>query len=54
MKIVGVPGVTERANEWGPFELPAAHVFKITNGKIDEIEAIGYFSEQTGLTTGWE
>ena len=49
-----VPGVTERANEWGPFDLPAAHVYKIRNGKIHEIEAIGYFSEETGLKTGWE
>ncbi len=54
MKIKGVPGITERPNEWGPFELPAAHVFKIRNGKIYEIEAIGYFSEGTGLTNGWE
>ncbi len=54
MEIKGVPGVTERANEWGPFELPAAHIFKIRNGKINEIEAIGYFSEQTGLTSGWD
>ncbi|MBN2419080.1 MAG: hypothetical protein JXL81_06815, partial [Deltaproteobacteria bacterium] len=54
MKITGVPGVTEFANEWGPFELPAAHIFKIRNGKIYEIEAIGYFYPETGLTTGWE
>jgi hypothetical protein len=54
MKIIGVPGVTELANDYGPFELPAAHVFKIRNGKIYEIEAIGYFSEGTGLTTGWD
>jgi hypothetical protein len=54
MKIVGVPGVTEVENEWGPFDLPAAHIYKIRNGKIYEIEAIGYFSEETGLTTGWE
>jgi hypothetical protein len=54
MKIIGVPGITERANEWGPFELPAAHIFKIRNGKIYEIEAIGYFSEGTGLTNGWQ
>jgi hypothetical protein len=54
MKIIGVPGISERPNEWGPFELPAAHIFKIRNGKIYEIEAIGYFSEGTGLTNGWE
>jgi len=54
MRITGVPGITERPNEWGAFDLPAAHVFKIRNGKIYEIEAIGYFSEGTGLTNGWE
>jgi len=54
MKITGVPGVTEVPNEWGAFELPAAHIYKIRNGKIHEIEAIGYFSEETGLTSGWE
>ncbi len=54
MKITGVPGITEYANDWGPFELPAAHIFKIRNGKIYEIEAIGYFYAGTGLTTGWE
>ncbi|MBN2243736.1 MAG: hypothetical protein JW793_13705 [Acidobacteria bacterium] len=54
MRITGVPGVTERLNEWGPFEFPAAHVLKIRGGKIHEIEAIGYFSEGMGLTSGWE
>lgn len=54
MNITGVPGITERANEWGPFELPAAHIYKIRDGKIHEIEAIGYFSEETGLPSGWE
>jgi hypothetical protein len=54
MEIKGVPGITERENEWGAFELPAAHVFKIRNGMIYEIEAIGYFYEGTGLTSGWE
>ncbi len=54
MDITGVPGITEFENEWGPFELPAAHIFKIRNGKIYEIEAIGYYYPETGLTTGWE
>lgn len=53
MKITGVPGITERANKWGPFDLPAAHVFKIRNGKIYEIEAIGYIA-QHGIRNGWE
>jgi len=53
MKIIGVPGVTERANTWGPFDLPAAHVFKIRNGLIYEIEAIGYIAKH-GIKNGWE
>ena len=53
MEIKGVPGVTERANNWGPFDLPAAHIFKIKNGQICDIEAIGYIAEH-GINNGWE
>ena len=53
MKIIGVPGITERPNTWGPFDLPAAHVFKIRNGKFYEIEAIGYMARR-GTKSGWE
>jgi hypothetical protein len=53
MKIIGVPGITEMKNNWGPFDLPAAHVFKIRNGMIYEIEAIGYVAEH-GIKNGWE
>jgi hypothetical protein len=53
MKIKGVPGITERKNTSGPFDLPAAHIFKIRNGKIYEIEAIGYM-EKHGIKNGWE
>ena len=53
MKIKGVPGITERPNNWGPFDLPAAHIFKIRNGKIYEIEAIGYVAKH-GIKNGWE
>lgn len=53
MKITGVPGVAELENNWGPFDLPAAHVFKIRNGQIHEIEAIGYIAEH-GIKNGWE
>jgi hypothetical protein len=52
MEITGVPGVTELPNNWGVFDLPAAHVFKIRNGKIHEIEAIGYIGD-AGITNGW-
>jgi hypothetical protein len=53
MKITGVPGITERKNTWKPFDLPAAHIFKIRNGKIYEIEAIGYVAKH-GIKNGWE
>jgi hypothetical protein len=53
MKIIGVPGITERLNKWGPFDLPAAHIFKIRKGKIYEIEAIGYVAPY-GIKNGWE
>lgn len=53
MKIVGVPGVTERKNDYGPFDLPAVHVFKIRSGKIYEVEAVGYMAKH-GITNGWK
>ncbi|MBN1833272.1 MAG: hypothetical protein JW896_14300, partial [Deltaproteobacteria bacterium] len=53
IKITGVPGMTERPNDYGAFDLPAAHIFKIRNGQIYEIEAIGYMAEH-GITNGWE
>jgi hypothetical protein len=36
-----------------PYDLPAAHIFKITNGEIHEIEAIGIFVPYQS-PTGWE
>ncbi len=53
MKITGVPGTTERKNSYGAFNLPAAHIFKIRNGKIYDIEAIGYIAKY-GIKNGWE
>jgi hypothetical protein len=53
MNVVGVPGITERKNDYGPFDLPAAHVFKIRNNRIYEIEAIGYMDKH-GIPSGWE
>jgi hypothetical protein len=53
MEIKGVPGVTRRENNWGPFDLPAAHIFKIKNGQICDIEAMGYIAEH-GIKNGWE
>ena len=40
-------------SNYGPFDLPAAHVFKIRNGKIYEIEAIGYLAKH-GIKNGLE
>jgi hypothetical protein len=53
MRIVGVPGITERENRYGAFDLPAAHMFKIRSGRIYEIEAIGYVARH-GIKSGWE
>jgi hypothetical protein len=36
-----------------PYDLPAAHIFKITGGKIHEVEAIGIFIPYNSRT-GWE
>jgi hypothetical protein len=36
-----------------PYDLPAAHVFKITDGKIHEVEAVGIFVPYDS-PTGWE
>ena len=53
MQITGVPGITERANNWGPFDLPAAHIFKIRDDQVYDIEAIGYIAPH-GIRNGWE
>ena len=36
-----------------PYDLPAAHIFKISNGQIHEVEAIGVFVPY-GAPTGWK
>ena len=36
-----------------PFDLPAAHIFKIRGGKIHEIEAMGFVMPYNSKT-GWE
>ena len=52
-KIVGVPGVTSIPMNFKPFDLPAAHIFKVYDGKIHEIEAMG-FTMPYDSKTGWE
>ncbi len=53
LKIVGVPGVDQVPMNFNPFDLPAAHIFKVSGGKIHEIEAMG-FTMPYNSKTGWE
>jgi len=59
VQIVGVPGVSEVSlsgrdgKPIKPFDMPAAHIFKVRAGKIHEIEAMG-FTEGYESKTGWE
>ena len=53
IKIIGVPGVTERIMTNNPFDLPAAHIYKISGGKIHEIEAMGFVAPYNSMS-GWE
>jgi hypothetical protein len=50
--IYNVPGVTERKVNANAFDLPAAHIFKISNGKLHEIEAMGFRADYMSAT-GW-
>ena len=51
-KVKGVPGIDTAPSFQGTFNLPAMHIYKIRQGKIHEIEAIG-FQLPYGLTSGW-
>jgi hypothetical protein len=53
LKIVGVPGVDSVDMPFKPFDLPAAHIFKVSGGRIHEIEALG-FTMPYNSRTGWE
>ncbi len=53
LRIVGVPGVESIPMNFKPFDLPAAHIYKIRDGKIHEIEAMG-FTMPYNSKTGWE
>ena len=43
---------TARQDTGNPFDLEATHIFKIRNGKIHEIEAMG-FSLPLNSKNGW-
>jgi hypothetical protein len=51
--IIGYPGVTRVPMKFKPFDLPAAHIFKVSDGKIHEIEAMGFMAPYDAKT-GWE
>lgn len=53
VKVVGVPGVEAIPMSFDPFDLPAAHIYKVTGGKMHEIEAMGYIAPHN-IPTGWE
>ena len=53
LKITGVPGVDSVPMNFMPFDLPAAHIFKVRGGRIHEIEAMG-FTMPYNSPTGWE
>jgi hypothetical protein len=49
----GPKGEMKMPSYQGTFNLPAMHIYKIKNGKIYDIEAIG-FTMPYGLKSGWE
>ena len=52
-KIVGVPGVDHNdMSNVKPFDMPADHIFKLSGGKIHEIEAMGFVAPYDSKT-GW-
>ncbi|MDR1726660.1 MAG: hypothetical protein LBT74_01805 [Acidobacteriota bacterium] len=51
--IYNVPGTETRELDIPAFDLPAAHVYKITGGQIHEIEAMG-FAAKYMAPSGWE
>jgi len=49
----GVPSLTSMPMNFGPIDLQAAHVFRISGGKLHEIEAMGYTLPYRS-NSGWE
>lgn len=49
----GVPGVKRMPMKFKAFDLPAMHIFKVQDGKIHDIEAMGY-SAPYNSPDGWE
>ena len=53
VKIIGVPGVDTIPKKFPPFNLQAGEIFKISGGKIHEIEANGMVVPY-GAGSGWD
>jgi len=53
-RIVGVTGIESQTMDMKPFDNVAAHIFKISGGKIHEIEALGHSGMPYNAPTGWE
>ena len=51
--LVGIPGRETYTMNMAPFDLPAVHIYKIWNGQIHEIEALGFTTGYMSKT-GWE
>ena len=51
--LVGIPGRETYTMNAAPFDLPAVHIYKIWNGQIHEIEALGFTTGYMSKT-GWE
>jgi len=53
IKILNVPGIDTLPMNFGPIDLQAGHIFKISGGRLHEIEAMGYLLPYKS-NTGWE
>jgi hypothetical protein len=53
VKVKGIPGVDAMPSYQGTFNLPAMHIYKIKNGRIYDIEALGFVLPY-GVRSGWE
>jgi hypothetical protein len=51
--INGVPGVDRVDLNFNAFDLPAAHIYKVSGGQMHEIEAMGFQASHQSKT-GWE
>jgi len=51
--LTGVPGFKTTTINSKPFDLPAAHIFKVYGGQIHQIEAMGFLAPSDSKT-GWE